>query len=819
MIERKDIADDDALATPGILTKDFQGLLAVVREIKAEVSKQALLAETATSLNTVGDSIEALTAQEKELIKVQTQLSTALAKDNKEYADVKKQIDLVNQSTKVRIALGERDATTLNKMNSSMKELGAALQKNRQAFAQLTDEQARNSKEGQKLLAVIQRQDAEMKDLNATIGKKSLSSLADQMNKGNVAAQALAPGLAGVATAIAQGTKAAIAFIATPLGLTLAAIGLALSPIITYFTSSAEGLDRVDVATARWNARLSVLKDKLAEAGKEMFGEGGEGDGFFAKLLKSSNDPLLMGFFNWTEKAADSAGELAKVLDDVGEAEAKWGAEVQELENDQARLILQSKNRTLTEQERIDKIDEAFKLEQSISDKRIEFADKELEAQVKAAADRLKIENTIDNSLVGAERVAKYRAFAKTLIDEGRKKDDAVSESLIGALKKQTEAEGASIVVQEKLQNRRDALSDKQIENYEKQRAAKAKIDAEIVKLEQELREADAEYRLKELNEEKAANDKKKKFNQDLIDEVGVMNDKRKAREKKDSDDRIKQAQLEYEKLKILLQSQLTAYENYSGAILDITGNLTAGRTAAIDVEISKLEAQTEKEIELAGDNEERKKVIYEQAEAKRAQLEAKRRQELRRQATLEKAAALIDAFIRTRMAVLLQLMAPPAATAIPRSIAAGVLGGLQIAAIAAKPLPQFEKGTLNSPAGPAIVGEGGRELKVSPSGNVSLTPSVPTIQDLEAGTKIFPADHKATVQALALAGLGSETLIQRRQKESIDLSKELKKIERNTRKIGGSGGDFVKRGSMLFESLKQSDGSRRLIRKSNLGY
>lgn len=819
MIERKDIADDDVLATPLILSKNFETLLASIKEIKTEVGKQAIMAETATSLNTVGDSIEALTVQEKELVKVQNQLAVALAKDNQEYTDLKKKVDQANQSAKTRVQLGEREATQLNKTNASMAQLNAALQKNRQAYAQLSNEQARNSKEGQKLLGIIQRQDQELKDLNATIGKKSLSSLADQMNKGNVAAQALAPGLTGVATAIAQGTKAAIAFIATPLGITLAAIGLALSPIITYFTSSAEGLDRVDVATARWSARLSVLKDKLAEAGKEMFGDGGGDDGFFTRLFKSSTDPLIQGFFNWTEKAADSAGDLAKVLDDVGEAEAKWGAEVQELENDQARLILQSKNRTLTEQERIDKIDEAFKLEQSISDKRIEFADRELEAQVKAAADRLSIENTIDDSLVGAERVAKYRAFAKELIDEGRKKDDAISESLIGALKKQTEAEGLSIVVQEKLQNRRDALSDKQIENYEKQRAAKEKLDAELLKLEQELRDAETEYRLKELFDAKAESDKKKEYNQSLIDAAVAQNEKRKAADKKASDDRIKQSQLEYEKLRALLSKQLQAYEDYSSAVLNITGTLTEGRTTAIDVEISKLEAQTEREIELAGDNEERKKAIYEQAEAKRALLEAKRRQELRRQAALEKGAALIDAFIRTRMAVLLQLAAPPAVTAIPRSIAAGVLGALQIAAIAAKPLPQFEQGTLNAPSGPAIVGEAGRELKVTPSGNVSLTPGVPTIQNLEAGTKIYPANHKATVQALAFAGLGSEALIQRKQKESIDLSKELKKIERNTRKIGGSGGDFVRRGSMLFESMKQSDGSRKLIRKSNLGY
>jgi len=64
--------------------------------------------------------------------------------------------------------------------------------------------------------------------------------------------------------------------------------------------------------------------------------------------------------------------------------------------------------------------------------------------------------------------------------------------------------------------------------------------------------------------------------------------------------------------------------------------------------------------------------------------------------------------------------------------------GAIQLNAIAAQ---KFAKGTESSPEGPAIVGEKGRELRIEPSGKMSLTPGKPTLTNLEKGTKIYPAD------------------------------------------------------------------------------
>lgn len=68
---------------------------------------------------------------------------------------------------------------------------------------------------------------------------------------------------------------------------------------------------------------------------------------------------------------------------------------------------------------------------------------------------------------------------------------------------------------------------------------------------------------------------------------------------------------------------------------------------------------------------------------------------------------------------------------------ALGIVGAAQIARVAATPLPEFAKGTENSPEGYAIVGEKGTELVTDPSGKSWLTPAKDTITYLKKGSKV----------------------------------------------------------------------------------
>jgi hypothetical protein len=178
MIERQDVVDDDLFKAPKILTKDFLEFYNVLLDI-SKISREIKIPGSGGGVTPQnnGDSVkkqreetEKLTAQQKELAKVQAQIATLTARDTEEYRKQAKELTGLKQQLKEKTALGERDALTVNKQNASLTELRAALNANRAAHAKLTTEEQRASVEGQHLLKVIQDQDTAVKDLAGSTG-------------------------------------------------------------------------------------------------------------------------------------------------------------------------------------------------------------------------------------------------------------------------------------------------------------------------------------------------------------------------------------------------------------------------------------------------------------------------------------------------------------------------------------------------------------------------------------------------------------------------------------------------------------------------
>jgi phage-related tail protein len=129
----------------------------------------------------------------------------------------------------------------------------------------------------------------------------------------------------------------------------------------------------------------------------------------------------------------------------------------------------------------------------------------------------------------------------------------------------------------------------------------------------------------------------------------------------------------------------------------------------------------------------------------------------LRRQAIANKAAAIIQAGINIAEAVTKALTAGPIVGQVLAGITAAI-GGIQLAAIAASPIPGFAKGTDNAPGGYAVVGERGMELVRSPQGSFALTPNKATLVDLPKGSQVIP--HEDTMKMLALSGMNNSTQV-----------------------------------------------------------
>lgn len=120
--------------------------------------------------------------------------------------------------------------------------------------------------------------------------------------------------------------------------------------------------------------------------------------------------------------------------------------------------------------------------------------------------------------------------------------------------------------------------------------------------------------------------------------------------------------------------------------------------------------------------------------------LQAEENKEKRKQAEMDRLKAVFDVSTSTARAIMEAVAASPLTGGLPWSAIAGAMGVAELAAVLKTPLPQYEVGTDYHPGGPMIVHPG--ELRVDPSGEVSMTPDKPTITMGARGTKIIPADE-----------------------------------------------------------------------------
>lgn len=156
--------------------------------------------------------------------------------------------------------------------------------------------------------------------------------------------------------------------------------------------------------------------------------------------------------------------------------------------------------------------------------------------------------------------------------------------------------------------------------------------------------------------------------------------------------------------------------------VLTIISDAQQART---EERITQLEKEKDREIALAGQNAAARELVEQRYQQKIAK-------EKRKAAQAEKTNALFMIAINTAVAV-----AKAAPNPVLIALAVG-LGLLQAAIVAAKPIPQFRKGTQNAPKGAAVVGEEGFEMIERRDGSRRLTKSGAHVVDLEGGEKIY---------------------------------------------------------------------------------
>lgn len=160
------------------------------------------------------------------------------------------------------------------------------------------------------------------------------------------------------------------------------------------------------------------------------------------------------------------------------------------------------------------------------------------------------------------------------------------------------------------------------------------------------------------------------------------------------------------------IENTLQTLSAASAVTRDIIGSVYDANIQNLQSQLDASNEYYDNQYQRAEGDAEQQDLIREEQQLKEEQLKKKIAKEKTKAAKADKAAALIQAGINTALAITAALATTPFLPLGPAmAILAGVLGAVQIAAIAAKPIPKFKDGHLaGTHEGLAITNDGGRD-------------------------------------------------------------------------------------------------------------
>lgn len=200
----------------------------------------------------------------------------------------------------------------------------------------------------------------------------------------------------------------------------------------------------------------------------------------------------------------------------------------------------------------------------------------------------------------------------------------------------------------------------------------------------------------------------------------------------------------------------------------------------AYNDEVERIESLADSGAISEEEAEARKRAAESETSRKNEELEKKKVQLQQKQAKWQKGVDIAQAGIATALAI---------TRALPNLVLAaivGAMGAVQIATIAATPIPAYKEGTKDGGhvGGPAIVGDGGKKEVIVYSGKSWITPDVPTIVDLPRGAEVYPDvdDFVDNVRMNPIYELGTNNTVV--VNDYSELSREIKGMRYDMKKI-----------------------------------
>lgn len=355
-----------------------------------------------------------------------------------------------------------------------------ALREERKSLDLSTDQGVKKAKEINKAI-----------DDNNEIIKNNVSNLEKQrLNIGNYASaiDKIIPGFDRFSQAISDskdfienatksigGMSTATKVLLGPIGLVIAAISL----LVTWLTRTEAGGDLLTKTINQVQAIFNVLADRATQLGGalvKLF------TGDFIGAIKDAK-AAFTGVTDEIAKEVKAAGQLADILDELEDRERNQKVALSETQLEIKNLIIQSKNRALSEQQKIDLLNQAIALEKTSNETSKQIAIDKLKAATKQVEIDFSQFNITKKKTESEKEYAQRIVANADLTGEAR---DKVAEAIIAL----NEVEGESLNIQEKINNMIDAQN-------EKQEAKRQKLE--------ELEEKEAEQFEKELEQNEQA--------------------------------------------------------------------------------------------------------------------------------------------------------------------------------------------------------------------------------------------------------------------------------------------------------------------------
>lgn len=381
-------------------------------------------------------------------------------------------------------------------------------------------------------------------------------------------------------------------------------------------------------------------------------------------------------------------------------------------------------------QNRLSSVEEGSREEMSI---RLEILDKQKQEEIKAAES-----NGADVSLIEqkylAERRKIYEEYAADSADEISK--SAAAEQVVRNAQYNSDLKELEKLHAKKL------VSD---EEYEKKKAditerySLETAKAAVASLEEQLSVESLSAENREAIAEKLQKAKADLANAEADAEIAAM--ERVAQKEEDIQERRQRI---VNKILNISSDAISSIGNlmstlYEGDIDRIEKEQDANEDA-YNADIERIEALAESGAISEEEAEARKRAAEDKTSKKNEELEKRKVELQQKQAKWDKAVQIAQTGIATARGIMEAWQLGPILGAIMAGVVAA-MGAVQVATIAATPIPAYKEGTKNGAhiGGLAIVGDGGKQEVVVYGGKPWITPDTPTLVDLPRGAEVYP--------------------------------------------------------------------------------